>query len=729
MSSRSPEARLKMQGGGELPSFSQTMLPAAEKLLSPSCACNYCGLPILEATTDNQPRYCCYGCRFAASVTAADGDEGQARMAMLRLGLAVFFSMNVMVFTMLLWSQPQSADPLSAVWYDLARYACLLFTLPVVVLLGGPILEDAAAEIRRGRPSMSLLLCVGIAASLLYSLGSLWTGGHVYFEVAAVILVAVTLGRWFEATGKIKTSAALRGLKQLLPDVVRLVSSEHEELVPASMLAAGDTFRVLPGERIVADGEVVHHSAAVDEQAVTGESLPVVRQSGERVMSGTLVLDGPLDIRAAAPAGEGTLALMIEAVTKATAARTRYERLAEKISRWFLPAVGLIALTTFVLHTWFGDFAEGLLSSLAVLVIACPCALGLATPMALWAAVGRAAQVGVLLRDGDALSLLAGAKSVCFDKTGTLTTGEAVVENLWLSPDTCEGEVLGVAQSLSRSSNHPLSGAVGRYAAARQTTPIAEPQSVFVRAGRGIAGRIESLAATAYLGSRKWLAECGQIMPDNPVSSQIGEDDAAAETLVGWNGQVMGRFSFRETIRPEAEGTIALLQAAGLHGLMLTGDRQSRARVLADSLQLDYRAELLPQSKLAVIRKLHANGPVVMIGDGINDAPALAAADVGIALGSGTDISRHSAGVCLLSNDLLRLPWLVRLARQTERTIRWNLFWAFAYNVAGIGLAAAGLLHPVAAAIAMGISSLLVVTNSLSLARFELDGNVSEAAG
>ncbi|MCE9526846.1 MAG: HAD-IC family P-type ATPase, partial [Planctomycetales bacterium] len=251
---------------------------------------------------------------------------------------------------------------------------------------------------------------------------------------------------------------------------------------------------------------------------------------------------------------------------------------------------------------------------------------------------------------------------------------------------------------------------------------------VFVRAGRGIAGHIENIAATAYLGSRHWLAECGQLFPDEFVSLRGYADDAAAESLVGWNGQVQGRFSFRETIRPEAEGTIALLKAAGLHGIMLTGDRQSRASALAKSLDLDFRAELLPQAKLAVIETLHAQGPVVMVGDGINDAPALAEADVGIALGSGTDISRHSAGVCLLSNDLLRLPWLVRLARQTERTIRWNLFWAFAYNVAGIGLAAAGLLHPVAAAIAMGVSSLLVVTNSLSLARFELGDNEPEAA-
>src|SRR5262245_11206604 len=259
-------------------------------------ACDFCGLPIDESPDINRPRYCCYGCRFAASIAAADGDEGQARWAMTRLGLAIFFSMSVMVFTMLLWSQPLDfTDRLAVVWYDLGRYACLLFTLPVVVLLGWPLLSDAATELRRGRASLSLLLCVGVAAALVYSLVSLLAGGgHVYFEVVCAILVAVTLGRWLEATGKLKTTAALRSLRRLLPATVRLLRAGHEQMASASDLAVGDEFRVLPGEIIAADGQIVRHEAAVDEQAVTGESLPVVRRPGDRVLSGMRVLDGPL---------------------------------------------------------------------------------------------------------------------------------------------------------------------------------------------------------------------------------------------------------------------------------------------------------------------------------------------------------------------------------------------------------------------------------------------------
>jgi heavy metal translocating P-type ATPase len=444
-------------------------------------------------------------------------------------------------------------------------------------------------------------------------------------------------------------------------------------------------------------------------------------------MSGTLVVDGPLEIRAELPAGEGTVARMIEAVARATVARTRYERLAEQISGWFLPAVALVAISTLATHVWFGNPANGLLAALAVLVIACPCALGLATPMALWAAIGRAAQAGVLVRDGDALVSLANAKTICFDKTGTLTTGEAAVERICRDQGADEGIVLSVVRALSRSSDHPFAAAAGRYADARLCQRPIKVRDAIVRAGRGIAGRNDDIATTAFLGSRTWMAECGQRIASDLIGANESADDGAAETLLAWGGLVRARFVIHEAVRAEAEGTIALLRKAGLDCIMLTGDRQPRARALAESLGLDYQAALLPDAKLAAIQAMQSAGSVVMVGDGINDAPALAAADVGIALGSGTDVSRHSASVCLLTSDLARLPWLIQLARSTQRTIRWNLVWAFSYNVAGIGLACAGWLHPVVAAVAMGISSLLVVSNSLSLAAFELDGPAVEA--
>jgi heavy metal translocating P-type ATPase len=575
---------------------------------------------------------------------------------------------------------------------------------------------------------MSMLLVIGVIAALTYSVWSLITeSGHVYFEVVCTVLVAVTLGRWFEATGKLRSTEALRGLKQLLPDRVRLLLGSGEQFVSAAELVVGDVFRVLPGERIAADGTIVCHEAAVDEQAVTGESLPVLRHPGDRVISGTLVVDGPLDIRATAAIKEGTLARMIEAVAGATAARTRYERLAEQISRWFLPVVMFAALTTFAVNAWLGNSAAGLLAALAVLVIACPCALGLATPMALWAAVGRAARAGVLIRDGDAWAALARAKTICFDKTGTLTTGEAAVEAVQYVEGTDQHVVLSVARALSRSSDHPLAAAVGRYAQARLARATAIHRAL-VHPGRGIAALSDEIDTTAYLGSRQWMAECGQSLPSELTPWDRRGEDAAAETFVAWAGRVRARFVIRESVRPEAETSIVLLRRLGLGCVVLTGDRVPRAQLLAKALGLDCQGFLLPDGKVTTIRKLRSAGPVVMVGDGINDAPALAAADVGIALGSGTDISRDTASVCLLTSDLSRLPWLIRLARRTEHAIRWNLAWAFGYNVAGIGLAAAGWLHPVIAAVAMMVSGLLVVVNSLALAHFESDSPPMEAS-
>jgi heavy metal translocating P-type ATPase len=694
-----------------------------------SDSCDYCGLPVYDAPADGS-RYCCSGCRFAASISAEGGNAGESRWVMTRLGLAIFFAMNVMVFSFILWSQPEEgSDRLSAAWYDLARYASLLFTLPVVLLLGGPLLGDAFVELRRGRPSLNLLLVFGIGASLAYSIYSVLSGsGHVYFEVACTIPVAVTLGRWLEANGKLQTTAALRGLQRLLPEQVRLMDGGDEELVPIGRIQAGSVFRVLPGERVAADGKVIRHQAAVDEQTVTGESLPVVRREGDRVFSGTLVVDGPLEIQASVPAGEGMLARMIEAVAHATSARTKYERLAEQLSRWFLPIVSVIALLTLAIHSWRGHPAEGLLAAMAVLVIACPCALGLATPMALWAAVGRAAQAGVLVRDGDAFSLLASARTVCLDKTGTLTTGNATVTRIDLDFGTSEQELISIADSLARCSTHPISAAISRYAdESLEFHAPDEATSVSVMPGLGITGWIDSIQDRAYLGSLRWLTQKGQERPDQFLATDI-DDQGAATTFLAWGGRIRGRFHLGETIRPDAQAAIAQLNALGFKSVILTGDRESRAKRFAASLEMNFHAELLPEAKLEVIEDLKGAGPVVMVGDGINDAPALAAADIGVALGSGTDISRHSAGVCLLGNDLLRLPWLVRLAQRTVKTVRWNLFWAFAYNIAGIGLAASGWLHPVFAAIAMTASSLLVITNSLVLARFPLGNDVPQEA-
>lgn len=695
--------------------------PATER-----AACAFCELPLTHDVAADAAghRYCCYGCRFAASLAAANGDEAQTRWTMTRLGLAVFFSMNVMVCTLLLWSeQSNSSGEMSAAWYDLFRYASLLFSLPVVMLLGPPIVDDARRELAEGRASLSVLLVIGVVAALGYSAWSVLFGGHVYCEVACAILLGVTLGKWLEANGKLQTTAALRALSKLLPETVRIVRDRVEAVVPASELRASDSFRVLPGERIVADGHIELGDALIDEQAVTGESVPVSKSLDSPVYSGTLVIDAPLLITASAPAGEGTMARLIAAVKRGAESKSQYERLAERISRWFLPAVMLIAAGTFLLHGWRGEWEHGLLAAVAVLVIACPCSLGLATPMALWAAISRAAEEGVLVRSGDALTQFAAVKTIAFDKTGTLTTGQPRLAAVRLANDVDRGEIAAVLSILVADSSHPLAAAV-RNSDVCQASALPEARLDQIRhlPGRGVTAIHLYRRQAVYLGNRRWLEAEGQDCSGFPAVND------AAETLIAWGGRARGQFTFAEELRPGVSDVLTELHQCGLQPLMLTGDREARAKALAVSLRMNYRAELLPEEKLAALQTMPAEDrPLAMVGDGVNDAPALAAADVGISLASGTDIARNSAAICLLHNELSSLPFLHRLARRTVQALHWNLTWAFLYNVIGLALAAAGWLHPVIAAVAMGLSGLFVVLNSLSLARFEATSVTDEA--
>lgn len=691
--------------------------------------CDFCELPITHAATPDAEghQYCCYGCRFAASIAATSGDEAQARWTMTKLGLAVFFSMNVMVCTLLLWSESSgTADEISAAWYGLFRYASFMFTLPVLLLLGPPIVDDARRDILAGKTSMSVLLIVGVASAMGYSVYSVLFGGHVYCEVACAILLGVTFGKWLEANGKLQTTEALRGLSKLLPETVRVVRDQLEEIIPAAELRTGDGFRVLPGERIVADGRIQVGEAFVDEQAISGESMPVHKIANSLVFGGTLVIDGPLLVEATSLAGEGTIAKMIAAVKQGAESKSHYERLAERISRWFLPAVILIALMTFALHLQRGEMERGLLAAVAVLVIACPCSLGLATPMAMWAAIARAAEQGILIRSGDSLTQFAGVKTICFDKTGTLTTGQPEFLSVRLAERVAEAEVASLVKAVIADSSHPLAVALKSWAALNQIPGATNKPALQIRhlPGRGLVARGDDLQADVYLGNRRWLEASGEDCSRLPAP-----DDSASETLIAWNGQVRAQFLFSEELRPGIASAVNALTAEGLSLLMLTGDRESRAQRLATSLGMRYQAELLPEEKLVALKLVPPEQrPVAMVGDGINDAPALATAEVGISLASGTDIARNSAAICLLRNHLNSLPFLFRLAVRTRRTLHWNLTWALAYNVVGVALAAAGCLHPVIAAVAMGLSGLFVVLNSLALARFERVNPADEAA-
>ncbi len=687
-------------------------------------ACDFCGLPVPASWWNrgddadqrgDEPRYCCYGCRFAAAVTQERNEAGAVRWTLTRLGIAIFFTMNVMVFTMALWTQDvYGADPNDALAGSLAelfRYICLICSLPVLFLLGVPLADNALGDLRRRVLSTDLLLVTGVAAAYVYSGISVFRGeGHIYFEVGCMVLVMVTLGRWLEAAGRLQATTALDDLEKLLPESVRLVDESGERAVPLKTVTVDQTLRVLPGERFPTDGWIINEFALVDEQVLTGEMQPVEKCPGDAVLAGTLNLDGDVKVTVTAAPGCGSFQRLIDFVRQARLSKGRYQRLADRLAAWFFPVMGTLSLATLLFHGLTKSWESGLLAGLSVVLIACPCALGLATPLAVWAAMGRSAREHVLFQHGLALERLAGVRAIRFDKTGTLTTGDLPVAEFVGDGDRIDA--LQRAAALARSSRHALCAAILDFIG--DDLPPLDAQAVRSVAGRGVTARLAGETEPTYLGNLRFLQENG--LEESVELRQRAETADASMTYIGWGGRIRGMFLFDEVLRAEARDALVQLRGAGYDVAVLTGDHRARGEKLARELSVNVRADLLPEDKLAVIYETQRRvGPVAMVGDGINDAPALAAADVGIAMGCGADVSRDAAAVCLLGNDLSQLPRAMQLAKQTVRVIRQNLFWAVGYNTIGVGLACAGMLNPVWAALLMAASSFFVISNSLRL--------------
>lgn len=704
-------------------------------------SCAYCDLPVPFAVPGEGPVYCCVGCRWAAAVTGSQGEVGAVRWTASAIGLSVFCTINVVMLTMALWNcaaVPQT--PFESAWGDFLRYGALLFSAPVWLLLGQPLARTVVEQLRQGRWTTDLLLLTGVLAAFAVSVVATWRGaGHVYYEVGCVILVLVTLGRWLEATGRLQASAALEELERLLPETVRVVQVDGpERQQPRSELTLGSRVRVVAGERIPVDGRVVRGAGAVDEQLFSGEAVPVEKTAGDAVWAGSLNLDGDLVVEATALPAAGALGRLVEAVRSARLSKGRYQQLADRWSQRFFPLMVGIAGATLLGHGWRGAWETAWLSALSVVLIACPCALALATPLAIWAALAGAARRGVLFRSGSALENLATVRAVCWDKTGTLTTGTPKVRGLLCLREAERPLVEQLAATLAAASNHVFAQAVREELAGSPVAPdVVQVQTV---AGRGLKAWSTARGVVA-LGSARWMAECGLELP-RALQEQVAEAEqqlvpgvwcgskpkvagAASIVYLGWEGTVRGAFVLEERLRAESESAIAACRRLGLYQTVLTGDRAERAAVLQALLNLPVAAHLLPEEKQSAVRAVGAaHGCVAMVGDGLNDAPALAAADVGLALGCGADVSREAAEVCLLPNDLRLVPWAIEHARRTVATIRQNLLWSFGYNSVGVAAAAGGMLHPALAAVLMVLSSLMVLGNSLRLRQ-----HASQAAG
>jgi len=615
----------------------------------------------------------------------------------------------------------------------------------VVVLWGGwPFFVRLVESLRSGRLNMFTLIGLGVGTAWLYSVVAVlapslfpaeFRDAHgavgVYFEAAAAIVVLVLVGQVLELRARQRTGSAIRALLDLAPPQARRLAADGSESdVPLAAVRVGDRLRVRPGEKVPVDGTVVEGRSAVDEALVTGEPIPVEKAKGAAVTGGTLNGSGALVIEAERVGADTLLARIVRAVGEAQRSRAPIQRLADRVSSWFVPAVIAVAALTFGLWALLGPeprLAHGLVNAVAVLIIACPCALGLATPMSVMVAVGRGAQNGVLVRDAQALEALAGADTLVVDKTGTLTLGRPRLVAVAPEPDLHEETLLRLAAGLEEASEHPLAAAITE-AAAQRGLVLGATTAFDSAPGRGVSGTVDGRAV--LLGNRTLLEEHG--VPADALEARAEAARAAGQTvaLVAVDGRPAGFIAVEDPLKEGARAAVDALRAEGLRVIMLTGDAQLTALAVAARLGIDeVHAGVLPEKKRDVVAALQKEGRrVAMAGDGVNDAPALAQADVGLAMGTGTDVAIESAGITLLHGDLRGVRRARRLSRATLRNIRQNLFFAFVYNALGVPLAAGALypllgllLSPIFAGAAMSLSSVSVIANALRLRHVDLD--------
>ena len=594
-----------------------------------------------------------------------------------------------------------------------------LLATPVQFWIGARFYRAAWNALLARTGNMDLLVALGTSAAYGLSVFEwLGGGGHLYFEAAAVVITLVRLGKWLEARAKRQTTEAIRALQALRPATARVRKGGEVREVAVARLRIGDEVVIRPGERMPMDGIVIEGATHADESMLTGESMPVTKGAGDKVIGGAVNGEGMIVARATALGAESTLARIIRAVEDAQAAKAPVQRLVDKVSAVFVPAVVVIALATF-LGWWLynGDWSIALLNAVAVLVIACPCALGLATPTAIMAGTGVAARHGILIKDAEALELLHGVNVVAFDKTGTLTAGKPRL-TAHIAANGNHDELLALSAAIQQGSEHPLARAVGEASAGIASAPAAGVKAV---PGQGVTG---SVAGVEYaLGNARLLERFG--VSSGELAGLALRHEEAGET-VSWlartkpEPKLVGMLAFGDTLKPESADAVRGLKAAGIRTVMLTGDNQGSADHIAGQLGIDeVHAQVLPEGKAQVIAQLRASGGrVAMVGDGINDAPALAAADIGIAMGGGTDVAMHTAGVTLMRGDPRLLADAIDISRRTYAKILQNLFWASVFNAVGVPLAAFGLLNPMIAGAAMAFSSVSVVSNALLLRRW-----------
>ncbi len=698
-----------------------------------------CGMTVNKAgalaaglTSERNARiyyFCSSGCKSTFEDPERELKSMRARVAVALTGVLALAILRAGAFialatgaTIVTWA-PIPALP----WFTWGVWLFILVT-PVQFIGGWGFYKGAWTALRSRSINMDFLIALGTSAAYFFSVAVIFfpdvlpvkvAEREVYFEVSAVIIAFVLLGKYMEEIIKKRSSAAVRKLMDLRPAVAHVVRDGKEEEIPAEAIMAGEIVVVRPGERIATDGDVVEGASSVDESMLTGESMPVEKAPGASLIGGTLNRSGMLRFKAARVGKDTALAQIIKLVEEAQTSTAQVQRLADQVTGYFVPAVVGVAFLAFFGWWLAGDFPQALLAFIAVLIISCPCALGVATPAALMVGVGKGAEAGILIRGAEVLERARKLNVIVFDKTGTLTRGEPALTDIIAFGGEPEAEILRLAAAIEAGSEHPLGEAIVRAAKHRGQSlpPVTGFNSI---AGHGVSATAEG--RRVLLGNRRLLRQENiQTGSAEEVMHRL-ESEGKTAMLVAADGVLIGVIAVADTIKPEAKEAVAALRQEGVEVILLTGDNERTAQAIGHALGIErIIAEVLPAGKAKVIRDLQAQKKIVgMVGDGVNDAPALATADIGIAIGSGSDVAKETGGIILIKNDVREVVLAIRLSRLTLRKIKQNLFWAFIYNAIGIPVAALGLLNPIIAAAAMALSSLSVIANSALLKRTRL---------
>jgi Cu+-exporting ATPase len=589
---------------------------------------------------------------------------------------------------------------------------------PVQFLIGARFYKGAYKSLRGGGANMDVLIAMGTSAAYFYSVYNIFAGVHeYYFETSAVIITLILLGKTFEAVAKGKTSEAIKKLMGLQPKTARVLKDGEEKEIPIENLQIGDIIIVKPGEKVPVDGVIVQGSSSLDESMITGESIPVDKGEGDQVVGATINKFGSFRFEAQKIGKDTVLSQIIKLVEDAQGSKAPVQRLADKISGIFVPTVIGIALVTFIAFYFIDSFNTGLINAVAILVIACPCALGLATPTAIMVGTGKGAENGILIKSGEHLERAHKMDSIIFDKTGTITKGKPDVTDI-VSFGEDRKEILRISASVEKTSEHPLGEAIVKKAE-EEGLALSEAESFSAVPGKGLKASFEG--REILLGNRKLMRENDIDLTDREKDIEKLETEGKTAMILAVDGRLTGIIAVADGIKETSQAAIRELQDMGLKVFMITGDNERTARAIGAQVGIEnILADVLPEDKASEVEKLKSQGMHVgMVGDGINDAPALAAADVGFAIGTGTDVAMEAADITLMRGDLEGVVTAMRLSHRTMKTIKQNLFWAFFYNTLGIPFAALGFLNPMVAGAAMAFSSVSVVSNSLRLRNFK----------